>query len=348
MHHPKVYIIILNWNGLKDTLECLESVFRLDYPNFEVIVVDNGSTDNSVQVIRNAYPQIIFIENKENLGYTGGNNVGMNYAMDHESDYIWLLNNDAVVEPDTLSNLIAAAKDSPDIGLISPIIYDYYNPGKIQFCGSYIDWNNQDLVYTKNVEEFKIWQNKYSRLICLWGTALLVKRDLIENIGYLDDRFFAYWEDTDFSIRSIKAGYRNIIEFSAEMRHKINPGAARSTQYFYYMARNEYYCWIKYLSGLNKLYYPRKYFAGIMKQFGIRLEHNSTEHAGALLDGAWAAICGINGKWDKNVKVPSCLKEMISWHPYFWASLLRGELRHIVSEILRRANAKIVGINNLK
>lgn len=110
MKYPKVFIIIVNWNGLKDTLECLQSVFKQDYPNFEVIMVDNGSKDNSVQVIRNAYPQIILIENKENLGYTGGNNVGMHYAVNSGSDYVWLLNNDTVVEPDTLSKLVAAAK----------------------------------------------------------------------------------------------------------------------------------------------------------------------------------------------------------------------------------------------
>lgn len=102
MYYPKVYIIILNWNGLKDTLECLESVFKLDYLNFEVIVVDNGSTDDSVNVILKTYPQVRLIENRENLGYTGGNNIGMRYAIERDADYIWLLNNDTIVEEDTL------------------------------------------------------------------------------------------------------------------------------------------------------------------------------------------------------------------------------------------------------
>lgn len=112
MSYPKVFIIILNWNGLEDTLECLESVFKLDYPNFEVIVGDNGSTDESVAIIRKTYPQVIMIENKENLGYTGGNNIAMHYAMDHLADYVWLLNKDAVVEKDTLSKLVRSAETS--------------------------------------------------------------------------------------------------------------------------------------------------------------------------------------------------------------------------------------------
>jgi hypothetical protein len=341
MNLPKVFIIILNWNGLEDTLECLKSVFKMDYPNFKVIVVDNGSTDNSVAVIQGKYPEVIMIENKDNLGYTGGNNVAMGYAMQNGTDYMWLLNNDSIAEQDTLSKLVATAEVSPKIGLVNPVIYDYYNPDKIQFCGSYIDWRKQDIVYTKNVEEFKIWQNKYSRLICLWGTALLIKRDLIENIGYLNGRFFAYWEDTDFSVRSIKGGYRNVIELSARIRHKINPGTARSTAYFYYMARNKYYFWMNYLRDLNKLYYLRKYFSGIIETFGVRLQHNGTEYGDAVLDGAWGAICGINGEWDKNVRVPYSLKKIISWHPYFWASLLRGEFLHIASEVLKRTKMEI-------
>lgn len=106
MNHPKVYVIILNWNGLEDTLECLGSVFQMDYQNFEVLVVDNGSKDNSINFIKTKYPQVVLIENKENLGYTGGNNIGMRYALNNGADYVWLVNNDTVVMVDTLSKLI--------------------------------------------------------------------------------------------------------------------------------------------------------------------------------------------------------------------------------------------------
>ena len=109
---PLIYIIILNWNGLQDTLECLGSILKMDYPNFRVVVVDNNSTDNSVDIIRKAHPQVSLIENKENLGYTGGNNTAMRYAMQHSADYVWLLNNDTTVEADTLSKLVFAAEES--------------------------------------------------------------------------------------------------------------------------------------------------------------------------------------------------------------------------------------------
>lgn len=99
-------------SGLQDTLECLESVFQLDYPSVEVIVVDNGSADNSVEVIRNTYPQVTLIENKENLGYTGGNNIAMRHAIERGADYMWLFNNDTVVEPDTLNKLVISGSIS--------------------------------------------------------------------------------------------------------------------------------------------------------------------------------------------------------------------------------------------
>ena len=102
-------------------------------------MVDNGSKDDSVRVIRENYPQVIMIENKENLGYSGGNNIAMSYAMQNDADYMWLLNNDAIVEVDTLSKLVDIGENSPNVGILSPIIYYYDQPNMIQFCGSFVD-----------------------------------------------------------------------------------------------------------------------------------------------------------------------------------------------------------------
>lgn len=113
---PKVFIIILNWNGLENTLECLASVSKLAYPFRQTIIVDNGSTDGSPDRLRTAYPHLTLIEHGVNLGYTGGNNAAMQYAMAHGADYVWLLNNDAVVEPDSLSALVATAVQNENIG----------------------------------------------------------------------------------------------------------------------------------------------------------------------------------------------------------------------------------------
>lgn len=343
MNQPKVYISILNWNGLKDTLECLESVFKLDYPNFEVIVVDNGSTDDSVEVIEKTYPQLTLIENKENLGYTGGNNIGMRYAMDNGADYVWLLNNDTVVESDTLTKLVDAAEKSPNIGLVSPFIYYYDEPEKVQFCGSYMDWKNFDVPHFKDEALWK--QESIGRQVSLWGTALIIKRNLIKDIGYLDDRFFSYFEDTDYSIRSSKAGYQNVMVPSSRIFHKKVPKAqSEKPHYYYYTARNEYFFWTKYTGWFKRISFLKNYISSNVKQAALCRYYGLSECAEACFDGAWSALRGIYGPWDKNIKMPAFLKKIFSWHPYFWASLLKGNFLSIASEMLRRTKAKILKI----
>lgn len=346
MAYQKVFIVILNWNGLQDTLECLESVFKLDYPNFEVIVVENGSTDNSVEVIRKTYPQVILIKSKVNLGYTGGNNIGMRYALKNKADYVWLLNNDTVVEADTLSKLLKKAEQCPEAGLISPVVYYYDAPGKIQFCGSYADLNNQKIVYPvdKNLyvrEDFTNGEN-----VCLWGTALLIKRNVIDKIGYLDEEIFAYYEDTEYSLRAIKAGFRNLVEIYAKVHHNNQSPDAKMEEkglhYYHLTARNEYLMWTKYLKGISKILYIRKYFANVIGKAATYRFYLGDEFADAWLNGAWSGICRRYGPIDKSIRMPLALKKIILWHPYFWANLLQGNFSHIIFEILRRVKLRFI------
>jgi GT2 family glycosyltransferase len=128
---PRVDIIVLNWNGLRDTLHCLQSLKRADYPAFRVLVVDNGSSDASSTSIRQRFPEVTLIENSENLGFTGGNNIGMRQALEEEADYVLLLNNDTEVAPDAVRLLVETAESDPRIGIAGPIIYYYDRPKMI-------------------------------------------------------------------------------------------------------------------------------------------------------------------------------------------------------------------------
>jgi len=140
MQHPKVSIIILNWNGLKDTIECLESLKKITYPNYEVIVVDNDSKGNDADILEERYKNYIrVIRNKENLGFAGGNNVAIRQVLKEEkSDYILLLNNDTIVEPNFLEELIKIALQDEKIAIIGSVIADHYIK-KITFTNSKID-----------------------------------------------------------------------------------------------------------------------------------------------------------------------------------------------------------------
>ena len=243
MPHPKVFIIILNWNGLKDTLECLESVFKLDYPNFEVIVVDNGSTDNSVEVIRKAYPQVILIENKKNLGYAEGNNVGIRYALKHGADYVWLLNNDTVVDADALKNLVKVAEKNENVGILGSKIYYYDKPNIICFAGATIDWEKGTSPHIGDGEIDKGQYDAIKEVDRVTGCSMLVKKEVCETIGLLDENFFLYVEEVDWCVRAKKAGFKCMIVPDSKVYHKISISVKKISNFYktYYMNRNFLY-----------------------------------------------------------------------------------------------------------
>ncbi|MHA1380620.1 MAG: glycosyltransferase family 2 protein [Candidatus Helarchaeota archaeon] len=215
MNHPKVSIIILNWNGLKDTVECLESLKKITYPNYEVIVVDNDSDGDDASVLEKKYNGYIeVIRNKENLGFSGGNNVAIRKVLKTgESEYVLLLNNDTVVEPSFLDELIKIAESNLKIGIIGPKIlnpnnslqvscwkyHSYFNVFNVSFFhnffGNFYTYRN-----VKNPKEVDV----------VSGACILFKKKVLEKIGLLDKNIFLYSEETDICYRAKKAGYKII------------------------------------------------------------------------------------------------------------------------------------------
>ena len=205
---PKVYIILLNWNSGEITKECINSLLRIDYFNYEIIVVDNGSTDGSLQALKCLFPDVIFIENDKNLGFTGGNNVGMQFALGHEADYVLILNNDTIVERNFLKELIRAAESDPDVGVTTCKIYSYDEPDKLWAAGGGVNkfWLKS---YPYGAGEFDKGQYDIPcKVEFVSGCCMLVKRRVIETVGMFDERFFAYSEDLDWCIRIIQSGFR--------------------------------------------------------------------------------------------------------------------------------------------
>ena len=135
---PKVFIIILTWNRLSDTLECLESVKKIVYPNYEIIVVDNGSTDGSAEAIARRYPEITLVKNESNLGYAAGNNRGMETALHMGCDYVFLLNNDTTIDAVCLDELVNRAESDPRVGAAGPKIYLHQDPSTVWYAGGEI------------------------------------------------------------------------------------------------------------------------------------------------------------------------------------------------------------------
>lgn len=214
--NPLVTCIVLNWNGWQDTVECLHALKKCDYPRLEIIVVDNGSTNDSVVRIRVAHPDILLLETRKNLGFAGGNNVGIRYALRHGSDYVWLLNNDTKPLPDALSKLVAKALTDNKIGGVASVTYYSDSPTNVEaWAGARV---NLAIGYSQNsrVPRGDSWFHSLN------GTSMLVSCQTIQEVGMLDEGFFLYWEDTEFCLRLRKQGWRIAAAPESRVFHKVH------------------------------------------------------------------------------------------------------------------------------
>lgn len=239
MRSPQVAIIVLNWNGGEDTLACLESLRQLDYPNYEIVVVDNGSTDGSAQAIRDAFPDVMMLGTGKNLGFAEGNNVGLRYALAGSADYVLLLNDDTEVASDFISVLVCAVEATPHAGVAGPTIYYFNRPTTIWAAGGTIDWRrgNSHLMALNEVDEGQY--DVVREVDFVTGCALLARREVVDQVGMLDSRFFMYYEEAEWCVRVARAGYKILHVPQAHVWHKIVPTQqSASPRVHYYMTRN--------------------------------------------------------------------------------------------------------------
>lgn len=209
----KVFVIVLNYNGGPDLERCLAGLLRLDYPRLEIVLVDNRSDDGSFEKAKELFPRLTFIQNSQNLGFAAGNNVGIKYALERDAQYVWLLNNDAEVEPNSLARLVEAVETEPKIGLASPLILG--EDAAVWFSGGKLDWWRM-----KTYHETAPRAEAYFGSDYLSGCALLIRAEVFKKVGLLDEDYFLYWEDADFSWRTRRAGYKLAVLPAGRVRHR--------------------------------------------------------------------------------------------------------------------------------
>jgi GT2 family glycosyltransferase len=295
---PKIAIVVLTWNDWPDTLECLDSLAKLDYGNIDMVLADNGSTtDASLFEARKSeiaghFKDFVFIQNGRNLGYAGGNNAGIRIALKRGAEWILILNNDTIVPRDFLTHLIGAVEANEALGqkaeIITPRIVD--GNGHLWSAGSRFNWNlmsvtrvllNDDPVsYRPNAP---ILPTEY-----VSGTAPLIRRSVFERIGLIPEIYFLYYEDAEFCTRARQAGFHIGVAPEAEVMHKISRTTqAGSPSYIYYHFRNSLLftqrnlalplCWMVYLFSIwwafkqmLKLYIPSRRANGLAGLYGMR------------------------------------------------------------------------------
>lgn len=290
MFQPKIVIVILNWNRPADTLECLESIKKIDYPHYEIVIVDNGSADDSVVQIKQHYPTICIIENGENLGYAEGNNRGMIEALKRNADYILLLNNDTVVHPDLLKEFAQAATSHPTGGIFGAKIYFYDDPVLIWHAGGDIDSHGRCFHIGCGETDLEKKRDAIVPIGYACGCAILIKSEVIQKIGMLSPQFFLIWEEIDFCFRARNAGYECFFVPKAKLWHKISisfEGGNHGPVWQYFYWRNRLLFLENHLSGKKRLQFylkvfPREFFFILMQYFKEKSEENRMLYRCAL------------------------------------------------------------------
>ena len=240
--NQKASIIIVNYNGAEDTLECLDSLSKIDYPEYEIILVDNASSDASfvLNEVHKNFPAVKILAMPRNLGFAGGNNAGIKTALDGGARYVILLNNDTVVAPDFLSQMIKAAESNEGIGIVGAKIYYFAEKNRVWYNGGTFSWTGggrhiQDGAIDGNPDDTEIKDTEY-----ITGCALLIKREAVEKIGLLCEDFFMYYEDIEWSLRAQKSGYKIVVAPAAHIWHKVSRTASKmgAPAIHYYNIRN--------------------------------------------------------------------------------------------------------------
>ena len=242
-----VAIILVNWNGLEFTKACLESLRKVDFPNFQVILVDNGSDDDEGKKLKSAFPEIELLETGKNLGFAGGNNVGINHALGQRFSHVLLLNNDTIVEPDFLGELVRKGQQNPKIGVVQPLILFLHNPKIIWSAGG--KWISQSAraITIGDREPVADFRPKKCLLDWATGCAMLLSREAIMAAGLLNEQYFTYFEDVEWSLRIRNAGYDIVLAEKSILYHEAGASSKKkhsegilSPKVFYYHVRNQF------------------------------------------------------------------------------------------------------------
>ncbi|WP_396590773.1 glycosyltransferase family 2 protein [Allomuricauda sp. R78024] len=234
---PLVSIITINYNESEVTLDLLQSIRGLTYPNYEVIVVDNASPNDNPDSIKEKYPEVNLIKSKENLGFAGGNNLGVKKA---KGDYLLFINNDTIVPKDFIEPLVETLQEDRTIGMVSPKIKFHWDPTLIQYAGytPMSHWtirNNSIGYHQKDDGDF----DRAGETQSIHGAAMMVPKTVVEKVGMMTEIYFLYYEEHDWAEMVKRAGYKIYYQPKSHILHKESVSTGKfSPLKTYYISRN--------------------------------------------------------------------------------------------------------------
>jgi hypothetical protein len=270
---PKVIAIVLNWNLPDDTRRCVESLKASDYSNLEILVIDNGSQLAAFEQLQAGLPGERIIRSESNLGFAGGNNLGLQFALEQKADFAFVINNDTLVDPQMISTLIAAAEANPAAGLLGPIIYYLSRPDEVWFAGYRF---LHGIYVLRRGLHLKTPLRPIEEVDFVSGCGLLIRRHILEDLGLFSQDYFMYYEDLDFCFRVKEAGLKILCVTSAKMWHAVSAssGGADSPQKQYYQVKSSLIFYQQHSRGVKRVL-----------NIALRLGHAGFTLIGAVLRG---------------------------------------------------------------
>ena len=252
-----VGIILVNYNGYEDTKECIESIKKNTYHNYKIIIVDNASLDGSGKLLDNEYSgdkDIIVILNRENAGFSEGNNIGLKYASEEKLDYVLMLNNDTIVDSDFLYKLIKGARKTNFKGLYSGKILYYFDKDKIWFAGGKYNYFKGTASHEGVNENDGKYYNTTRKIEFICGCCIFMSMEIYHQLGNLSDEYFLYAEDLDYSLMAQNKNISMYYIPEARIYHKVSASTSKiSILSQYYMIRNRFYIISKFHYGYKKI-----------------------------------------------------------------------------------------------
>lgn len=228
IQYPEVHFVILNYNSSEDTIECLQHLEKITYPNFKVVIVDNASTDQSVMKLRPFCENHTLIESKRNLGYANGNNIGIKFALQESAAYICILNSDVEVEPDFLQPIIDMMGKDAKIGLCGPCICEYKEREKVQAMGANINLFTGLTQRKHKGKDYASIEMEAVEVDYLGGACFVAKAEVFHRVGFIPENYFLFFEETEFCLRVKRQRYKILCYTGSRVYHK---GSATISKY---------------------------------------------------------------------------------------------------------------------
>jgi GT2 family glycosyltransferase len=307
---PHFWVVLVNYYGLNDTLKCLQSLESVRAESVSVVLVDNASANDPTDTVANQFPWCKVIRNSVNGGWSGGNNVGVRYALDHGADQVLLLNNDTTVSRDLINELATAVAAHPDYAILGPVIYFMDEPANVMTDGCLFNrLGYNGFFQRKPVPLGPLAPAAVTEVDIVNGCAMLIRAEVFRRIGLIDERFFLIHEESDFCLRAREAGFRCGILNRGLVWHKGSSTFKRSGKRLqrYYDCRNLCLLLTKHAgshrSGRGLLASLQQYAKYVYYRYSIELENDCPEAADAVLEGLWDALtrrfgpCGSQRRW---------------------------------------------------